>query len=763
MYTILKKELLNSNEIYLMEIHAPWIALGGQPGQFVIVIPHDKGERVPLTICDIHPERESIDIVYQVVGDSTRRLSLMAEGERLYSIVGPLGCRSELLAIPEEERQNMRLLFVAGGVGIAPVYPQVKWAYSLGIPTDVIIGARNKELLFFEDKMRKVCNNLYIMTDDGSYGEKGLVTEKIKNLCTNSEGSYSSPYSHCVAIGPLPMMKFVSLLTKEIGLKTIVSMNCMMVDGTGMCGACRVTVGGKVKFTCVDGPEFDGHQVDFDEAGRRLKTPDAQRYRIATVGDDAPSGHRCNLSQAVAQAVTRQKPQEQDPLERARNFDEVSFGFTPEQAVAEARRCLHCKKPMCVTQCPVSIKIPDFIAAVAREDFAEAARIIAEDSSLPAVCGRVCPQENQCEGSCILGHKGEPIAIGALERFVADWKREQKSDFSEYSEYSENSDKEKVAIIGSGPSGLTCAGDLAKKGYHVTIFEALHHAGGVLVYGIPEFRLPKQKVVEPEIANLRHLGVEIKTNVIVGKSITIDDLFDREGYKAVYIASGAGLPKFMGIPGETLVGVISANELLTRTNLMHGYDKTYDTPIYLGRRVAVIGGGNVAMDAARTAKRLGSDVTVIYRREEADMPARREEVHHAKEEGIQFNFLTNPVEFVDDGKGNVCGMRCVRMAMGEKDEKGRRKFTVVEGSEFDMEIDTVVVALGTSPNPLIKTTTPGLDTEPWGGLKADANGQTTRPGVFAGGDAVTGAATVILAMGAGRVAAKAIDEYLSRK
>ena len=762
MYTILKKELLNSNEIYLMEIHAPWIALGGQPGQFVIVIPHDKGERVPLTICDIHPERESIDIVYQVVGDSTRRLSLMAEGERLYSIVGPLGCRSELLAIPEEERQNMRLLFVAGGVGIAPVYPQVKWAYSLGIPTDVIIGARNKELLFFEDKMRKVCNNLYIMTDDGSYGEKGLVTEKIKSLCTNSEGTYSSPYSHCVAIGPLPMMKFVSLLTKEIGLKTIVSMNCMMVDGTGMCGACRVTVGGKVKFTCVDGPEFDGHQVDFDEAGRRLKTPDAQRYRIATVGDDAPSGHRCNLSQAVAQAVTRQKPQEQDPQERARNFDEVSFGFTPEQAVAEARRCLHCKKPMCVTQCPVSIKIPDFIAAVAREDFAEAARIIAEDSSLPAVCGRVCPQENQCEGSCILGHKGEPIAIGALERFVADWKREQKSEFSEYSDYSENSEKEKVAIIGSGPSGLTCAGDLAKKGYHVTIFEALHHAGGVLVYGIPEFRLPKQKVVEPEIANLRHLGVEIKTNVIVGKSITIDDLFDREGYKAVYIASGAGLPKFMGIPGETLVGVISANELLTRTNLMHGYDKTYDTPIYLGRRVAVIGGGNVAMDAARTAKRLGSDVTVIYRREEADMPARREEVHHAKEEGIQFNFLTNPVEFVDDGKGNVCGMRCVRMAMGEKDEKGRRKFTVVEGSEFDMEIDTVVVALGTSPNPLIKTTTPGLDTEPWGGLKADANGQTTRPGVFAGGDAVTGAATVILAMGAGRVAAKAIDEYLSR-
>ena len=765
MYTILKKELLNSNEIYLMEIQAPWIAKGGQPGQFVIVIPHDKGERVPLTICDIHPERESIDIVYQVVGDSTRCLSRMEEGDSLYSIVGPLGCRSELLAIPAQERNSLRLLFVAGGVGIAPVYPQVKWAYSLGIPTDVIIGARTKDLLFFEEKMRKVCNNLYIMTDDGSYGEKGLVTEKIKKLCTGENGTYANPYSHCVAIGPLPMMKFVSLLTKDIGLKTIVSMNCMMVDGTGMCGACRVTVGNEVKFTCVDGPEFDGHQVDFDEAGRRLKTPDERKYRIATFDDDAPSAHHCNLADAVAQAIKRQKPQEQDPLVRARNFDEVSFGFTAEQAVAEARRCLHCKKPLCVTQCPVSIKIPDFIAAVAREDFAAAADIIAEDSALPAVCGRVCPQETQCEGSCILGHKGEPIAIGALERFVADWKREtQRSQPSESPAPAPSLPAtKKVAVIGSGPSGLTCAGDLAKKGYAVTIFEALHHAGGVLVYGIPEFRLPKHKVVEPEIDNLRRIGVEIKTNVIVGKSITIDELFDREGYSAVYIASGAGLPKFMGIPGETLVGVISANELLTRTNLMHGYDKTYDTPIYLGKRVAVIGGRNVAMDAARTAKRLGSEVTVVYRREEADMPARREEVHHAKEEGIGFHFLTNPVAFLDDGNGNVCGMRCVRMAMGEKDEKGRRRFSVVEGSEFDMEIDTVVVALGTSPNPLIKTTTPGLDTESWGGLKADAAGQTSRPGVFAGGDAVTGAATVILAMGAGRTAARAIDDYLTSK
>ena len=756
MYTILKKALLSSNEIYLMEIHAPWIAKKGLPGQFVIVIPQEKGERVPLTISDIDAERESVSIVYQVVGDSTRKLCQMAVGDRLYSIVGPLGRPSELLDASAEERQQMRLLFVAGGVGAAPVYPQAKWAHQQGMAADVIMGARSKELMFYEEEMRAVCDNLYIVTDDGSYGDKGLVTDKISELVCD-KGNH---YTHCIAIGPLPMMKFVSLLTKKLELKTIVSMNCMMVDGTGMCGACRVTVGEKVQFTCVDGPEFDGHQVDFDEAARRLRRPDERKFRIATiVGDgNSDSGHRCNLSGEVEKAICRQHPQEQDPVARASNFEEVSLGFTPQQAVAEARRCLHCKKPLCVSQCPVSIQIPEFIAAVAEEDFARAAQIIAQDSALPAVCGRVCPQETQCEGSCILGKKGEPIAIGALERFVADWSREHATTRPSATV---NPDAPKVAVIGSGPSGLTCAGDLVKKGFRVTIFEALHHAGGVLVYGIPEFRLPKQKVVEPEIENLRRMGVEINTNVIVGKSVTIDDLLGREGYRAVYVASGAGLPKFMGIPGETLVGIISANELLTRTNLMHGYDQAYDTPIYLGRHVAVIGGGNVAMDAARTAKRLGSDVTVIYRREEADMPARREEVHHAKEEGIRFAFLTNPTAFLGDEQGNVRSMRCVKMAMGDVDDKGRRKFSVIDGSEFEMEVDTVVVALGTNPNPLIKSTTPGLDSETWGGLKVDEQGQTTRAGVFAGGDAVSGAATVILAMGAGRAAARAIEEYLA--
>lgn len=752
MYKILKKELLNSNEIYLMEIQAPWIALAGKPGQFVIVIPCDKGERIPLTISDSDPERESVSIVFQVVGETTRALAEMNEGDSIYTIVGPLGQVSELIKAPVEEQKEMRLLFVAGGVGIAPVYPQVKWAYQQGIPTDVIIGARNKDLLFFEEHLREVCDHLYVMTDDGSYGEKGLVTAKIKELVESGK-----EYSHCVAIGPLPMMKFVSILTKDLGLKTIVSMNCMMVDGTGMCGACRLTVGGKVKFTCVDGPEFDGHLVDFDEAASRLRRPDERKYRIATVS----SGHRCNLASAVEAGIRngRQKPREQDPVERAKNFEEVSYGFSREQAVAEARRCLHCKKPMCVGSCPVSINIPEFIAAVAQEDFARAAEIIAQDSTLPAVCGRVCPQETQCEGSCILGRKGEPIAIGALERFVADWSQEMPGDNNSQSSILDFQSK-KVAIIGSGPSGLTCAGDLAKKGYKVTIFEALHHPGGVLVYGIPEFRLPKQKVVAREINKLRALGVEIQTNVIVGKSVTIDELFDRFGFSAVYVASGAGLPKFMGIPGETLVGVISANELLTRTNLMHGYDEEYETPIYLGKRVVVVGGGNVAMDAARTAKRLGSDVTVVYRRGEQDMPARREEVHHAMEEGIEFAFMTNPVEFLPDDKGNVSAIRLVRMEMGEPDAKGRRSFSPIAGSEFEMEVDNVIVALGTNPNPLIKLTTPGLDTESFGGLKVDETGQTSRKGVFAGGDAVSGAATVILAMGAGRVAAKAIDEYL---
>ena len=751
MYEIISKRLLNSHEIYQMEVHAPWISLSGKPGQFVIVIPHPTGERIPLTISDIVYQRQSIVLVFQVVGDTTRQMAHMNVGDGLYTIVGPLGRPSELIE-KHENGELKRLLFVAGGVGIAPVFPQVKWAFRNGIPTDVIIGARSKDLLFYEDELRAVCHNLHIMTDDGTYGEQGLVTAKVDELCTKGV-----EYSHCVAIGPLPMMKFVSLTTKKYNLPTIVSLNCMMVDGTGMCGACRVRVGDEVKFCCVDGPEFDGHLVDFDEAARKLKTPDARRYRIAT----AESGHKCNLAPAVENAISeskkRQKPREQDPKVRAKNFDEVSFGFTEHQAIMEANRCLQCKKPRCVEACPVGINIPRFIQDIKEENLNQAYITISHDSALPAVCGRVCPQETQCEGSCVMGVKGEPIAIGALERFVADNHRAVSKPQSQCYPAGR-----KVAVVGSGPSGLTCAGDLAKHGYQVTVFEALHHAGGVLVYGIPEFRLPKQKVVEPEIENLRRLGVEIRTNVIIGKSITIDQLMNDMEYDAVYIASGAGLPKFMGVKGETLIGVISANELLTRTNLMHGYDEQYDTPIYLGKKVIVVGGGNVAMDAARTALRLGSEVTVVYRRGEMDMPARREEVHHAMEEGVQFLFQTAPLEILATEDGYVRALRCVKMEMGEPDAKGRRSFKPIEGSEVDVEADTVVAALGTSPNPLIRTSTPGLECETWGGIKADENGQTSRKYIFAGGDAVSGAATVILAMGAGRKAAKAIMEALEK-
>ena len=757
MYEIISKRLLNSHDIYRMEVHAPWISLSGKPGQFVIVIPHENGERIPLTISDIVYQRQSVVIVFQVVGETTRQLAAMNEGDDLYTIVGPLGRPSELIE-KHAKGELKRLLFVAGGVGIAPVFPQVKWAFRQGIPTDVIIGARSKDLLFYEDELRAVCQNLHIMTDDGSYGEQGLVTAKVDQLCQSG-----ADYSHCVAIGPLPMMKFVSLTTKKYNLATIVSLNCMMVDGTGMCGACRVRVGDDVKFCCVDGPEFDGHLVDFDEAARKLKTPDARRYRIAT----ASEGHKCNLKDAVDASVlaasggdkpARQKPREQDPKVRACNFDEVSFGLSEHQAMVEASRCLQCKKPRCVEACPVGINIPLFIQNIKEENFNQAYITITHDSALPAVCGRVCPQETQCEGSCVMGVKNEPIAIGALERFVADNHRAQSKPQSPCYPAGR-----KVAVIGSGPSGLTCAGDLAKHGYQVTVFEALHHAGGVLVYGIPEFRLPKQRVVEPEIENLRRLGVEIRTNVIIGKSITIDQLFEDMEYDAVYIASGAGLPKFMGINGETLIGVISANELLTRTNLMHGYDEQYDTPIYLGKKVIVVGGGNVAMDAARTALRLGSEVTVVYRRGEMDMPARREEVHHAMEEGVQFMFQTAPLEILGNEDGTVRALRCIKMEMGAPDEKGRRKFSPIEGSECDVEADTIVAALGTSPNPLIRTTTPGLECETWGGIKADENGQTSRKLIFAGGDAVSGAATVILAMGAGRKAAKAIMEALGKE
>lgn len=456
---------------------------------------------------------------------------------------------------------------------------------------------------------------------------------------------------------------------------------------------------------------------------------------------------------------TKVPVREQDPKVRATNFEEVCYGYNSEEAQEEAQRCLNCKNPRCVQGCPVSINIPDFIQEVKAGNFEEAAKVIAKSSSLPAVCGRVCPQESQCEGVCVVGIKGEPVSIGKLERFVADWSRENEIDLSG------NIEKNgiKVAIVGSGPSGLACAGDLAKAGYDVTIFEAFHESGGVLTYGIPEFRLPKTKVVNYEIDSIKKLGVKIENNVVVGRTITIDEMFENEGFKAVFIGSGAGLPSFMGIPGENANGVLSANEFLTRVNLMKAYIDDYDTPIRVGKKVAVVGGGNVAMDAARTALRLGADTHIVYRRSESELPARVEEVHHAKEEGIQFNLLTNPTGIMVDENGNVCGMKCIRMELGEPDESGRRRPVEVEGSEFELDVDMVIMSLGTRPNPLIASTTPGLDVNKRKCIVADDDGLTSLEGIYAGGDTVTGAATVISAMGAGRTAAAAMDKYLREK
>ena len=462
----------------------------------------------------------------------------------------------------------------------------------------------------------------------------------------------------------------------------------------------------------------------------------------------------------MANRIPRVPVREQDPAVRAHNFDEVCYGYSLEEALLEATRCLNCKNPRCVSACPVGLKIPVFISKLVENDIPGAAAVIAEDSSLPAVCGRVCPQETQCEGSCILGVKGEPVAIGKLERFVADYARSHPEEIRPEAVQERKQSAAKVAVIGSGPAGLACAADLAKWGYDVTIFEALHKAGGVLEYGIPEFRLPKEKVLRGEIEDVLKLGVKIETDVVVGRTVTVDSLLDRQGFAAVFIGTGAGLPKFMNIPGENLCGVFSANEFLTRNNLMCAYREDYMTPIHIGRKVCVVGGGNVAMDAARTALRLGAEVHVVYRRTEAELPARKEEVHHAMQEGIIFDMLTNPVEIIGNEKGWVSAMKCIKMELGEPDASGRRSPVPVEGSEFEIETDTVIMALGTSSNPLIAKTTAGLETTRRGGIVTDETGETSRPGVFAGGDAVTGAATVILAMGAGRTAAKAIDNYI---
>ncbi len=757
MYEILSKEQL-APEIYRFRVHAPRIAQRRRVGQFVVVRVCQTGERIPLTIADADPPSLSITLVFQVVGNTTRQLAALEAGEEVLDVVGPLGRPTEL-------GDYEHAVCMGGGLGIALIYPIAQALASRTTRVSGIISAQSAELLIMEEELRRVCEELRIATDDGSRGYHGFPTALLEQML--KEGARPDAV---YVVGPVPMMAAVAEVTRPFGVKTVASLNPIMLDGTGMCGGCRVTVGGQTKFACVDGPEFDAHEVDFQELAARLKQYDAspEARRLPRYGP----AHGCDrahtdLQQAMLEAgraavksieIPRQPMPEQPSQNRIRNFEEVPLGLTPEQAVMEARRCLQCKKPKCVEGCPVGVSIPEFIALVAEGRFAEACRTIKKDNVLPAVCGRVCPQESQCELSCVLGKKAEPVAIGNLERFVADY--EQGEGLIERPAAAPQR-RQRVAVVGSGPAGLTAAGELARLGYRPVILEALHEPGGVLTYGIPQFRLPKQ-IVHQEVDFVRSLGVEIQTNFVVGKTATVQDLFE-EGFEAVFIGSGAGLPIMAGTPGENLNGVLSANEYLTRVNLMRAYDERYETPVMLRRRVAVLGGGNVAMDSARTALRLGAEeVTILYRRSEQECPAREAELRHAIEEGIPIRWLCSAVEVLGDSSGWVRGLRCVRMELGEPGADGRRRPYAIKGSEFEMPFEMVIVAYGNRPHPLVPRTTEGLKVGSHGTIEAaPGTGATSLRGVFAGGDIVTGAATVIQAMGAGKDAARAIDRYLA--
>ena len=734
-----RKDLAPS--LVMWKLYVPDIAKRVKPGQFVVLRADDRAERIPLTVADFDRETGQITVIFQEVGASTKKLARFQPGQAILDVVGPLGKASHI-------EKFGTVVCVGGGVGVAPVYPIAKALYQAGNQIISIIGARSKEMLILEEEMKAVSHELYVTTDDGTYGHHGFVTDELKRLI--DEGK---KIDLVLAIGPVVMMRAVSEVTRPYELKTVVSLNSVMIDGTGMCGGCRTTVGGETKFVCVDGPEFDAHTVNFKELMLRQQMYNREERR-------AVWDHTCRL-EAQVEAVrpkTREKMPEQEPKLRIQNFGEVALGYTRENALREASRCLGCKKPACVEGCPVNVQIPQFVGKIKEGDFEGAIRAIKETNALPAVCGRVCPQESQCESKCVLGKKGEPVAVGRLERFAADY--ELAKDEVTVPEKVASTGK-KVAVVGAGPSGLTVAGELAKMGHEVTIFEALHKTGGVLVYGIPEFRLPKA-IVQREVDYVQKLGVKIRTNTIVGQTTSVDELF-AEGFDAIFVGTGAGLPYFMNIPGENLNGVYSANEFLTRANLMKAYlFPEYDTPIKTAANVAVVGGGNVAMDSARVAKRLGAkNVYLIYRRSRAEMPARAEEAHHAEEEGIDFRLLTNPVRIIGDDKMWVTGIECIKMELGEPDASGRRRPVEKPGSEHVIPVEVVIMAIGQGPNPILTHSTEGLSLRKSGNIEADPEtGKTSRKGVFAGGDIVTGAATVILAMGAGRKAAKAIDEYL---
>ena len=776
------KKIQYSEKVFRFDVEAPLIAKSRKAGNFVIIRVDNNSERMPLTIADADIEKGTITLVVQKVGLSSTKLCALNEGDEIHDVVGPLGNPTHI--------ENFGTVICAGGgVGVAPMLPIIKALKAAGNRVLSVIAGRSKDLVIMEDEVRASSDELIIMTDDGSYGEKGVVTVGIEKLINQEH------IDKVFAIGPPIMMKFCCLLTQKYNLSTDVSLNTIMVDGTGMCGACRLTIGGKTKFVCIDGPEFDGAQVDWDEMFKRMGTfKDVEREEmehfeehLATVDaekkkettditmdvepTDAPIEEltdrnaewrkelRASMKAKERTAIERVKMPELDPVYRATTrTEEVNIGLTKEMALTEAKRCLDCPKPTCMEGCPVSINIPSFIKNIERGQFLAAAKVLKNTSALPAVCGRVCPQEKQCESKCVHLKMNEPaVAIGYLERFAADYER-QSGNISVPE--CDPANGIKIAVVGSGPAGLSFAGDMAKKGFSVTVFEALHEIGGVLKYGIPEFRLPNA-IVDVEIENLQKMGVKFITDCIVGKTISVKDL-EQQGFKGIFVGSGAGLPNFMNIPGENALNIMSSNEYLTRVNLMDAANPHTDTPINLGKKVVVVGGGNTAMDSCRTAKRLGAEVTLVYRRSEAEMPARLEEVKHAKEEGINFFTLHNPKEYEADEKGAVKAVVLDVMQLGEPDASGRRR-PETTGKTITLECDQVIVAVGVSPNPLVPQSIEGLELGRKNTIAVNDEMQSSIGQIYAGGDIVRGGATVILAMGDGRKAALNMSKKLLEK